>query len=166
MSRVSLESLKRYLVLELIESSTKQNSKVIMQDTIDNALKVGRAMKEINSMFGLGTTPQQPTQQAGIPNNVFNQSTQGQQINTEQHVAYTNQETIDVVTTMQKSMIEMQNKMFLGMQDVYNMLGALVAKIESLPIQQTQRSRIDEVPIDPPLKPNSANFNHPQAQPK
>ena len=48
----TLEALKRYLVMQLIETSSMQNSKEIMGDINQNALETAKTMKGITEMFG------------------------------------------------------------------------------------------------------------------
>jgi hypothetical protein len=63
----TFEALKRYLVMQLIETSSMQNSKELMSDINQNALETAKTMKGINDMFG--SRNNQPPPQ----NNILNQ---------------------------------------------------------------------------------------------
>jgi len=65
----TLEALKRYLVMQLIETSSMQNSKDLMTDINQNAFETAKTMKGINDMFGRNNQPPPPQQQ----NNILNQ---------------------------------------------------------------------------------------------
>ena len=63
----TLEALKRYLVMQLIETSTMKNSTDVMNEINENALNTAKTMKGINSMWN---SPFKNQQQQ--PPNVFN----------------------------------------------------------------------------------------------
>jgi len=57
----TLEALKRYLVMQLIETSNMQNSSQLMSEINQNAIETAKTMKGITDMFGSrNNQPQMP----------------------------------------------------------------------------------------------------------
>jgi len=123
MGDIPLEILKRYLVLQLLESGSVKNSKELMQEVNANALETAKTLQGINAMFGnRNTTPPPPPVQNPFnqPPPMFNQPP-----------AYSNTQIIEMMNGMQKQFIDMQNQMFSGLQELYNTLQQLVLTIDN-----------------------------------
>ena len=133
MGDIPLEILKRYLVLQLLESGSVKNSKELMQEVNANAFETAKTLKGINDMFGTRTTPPPPP--IFNPQPLPNPFNQPQQPAYQQPPAYTNTQVIDMMNTMQQQFIEMQNQMFKGLQDLYNGVQSLVLTLENKNVQ-------------------------------
>jgi len=138
-SDITLEILKRYLVLSLIESGSMTNSKDLMKEINDNAMQTAKNLKGINDMFG--SRPVAPPPQMANPFNqqhppVFNQQ--------QQEPAYTNAQIVNMITGMQNQFIDMQNQMFKGLQDLYNTLQSLVNAVDNKNIQNQVNQKTNQ----------------------
>jgi hypothetical protein len=149
MSSFVFEALKRYLVLQLIESTSMQSSTNTMSEINKNALQTAETMKGISmNLFGSNSTPppqpqtpivdpfaQQQPQQQGFTN-PFEQRQQG----------YTNEQVVALVTDMQKQLVEIQKQTFDGLHAIYNALKEITLSAQNTQAQNTN-SPIDNVPL-------------------
>lgn len=142
MSGFVLEALKRYLVIQLIENTSMQSSTNTMSDINKNALQTAETMKGISEMFGSRTAPPQPTTPIVDP---FTQP-QGF-VNPfepkQQQQGYSNEQVVQLVSDMQKQLIEIQKQTFDGLHAIYNALKEITLHYQS----SNQDSRIDDTPI-------------------
>ena len=148
MSGFVLEALKRYLVLQLIESTSMQSSTNTMSDINKNALQTAETMRGITDMFGMKTTPQPSPivdpfniqqQGQGFQNPFEHQQSQQQQ-------GYSNEQVIALVTDMQKQLIEIQKQTFDGLHAIYNALKEITLSAQNTQAQNTN-GPIDGVPL-------------------
>ena len=120
---VTLEALKRYLVMQLIETSTMKNSTDVMNEINENALNTAKTMKGINSMWN---SPFKNQQQQ--PPNVFNgPNPYAPPPYQQQQPAYSNEDIINFVNEMQQSQTALKNELndlkaqvFDGMQNLHH----------------------------------------------
>ena len=128
MDKFVLEALKRYVLLNLIESTSMGNSSDFMKTINANALETAQTVKEI-SMFGLKPNPQFVQQQPPVnnppnpfqnpcPQNPFGQNPPIPELN--------NAQIIEFMTNMQNQFIDLQNNVFKGLQELYNSLQSTI----------------------------------------
>lgn len=150
----TIEALKRYLVMQLIDSTQVQNSRDFMTEINDNALNTAKTMKEMNDMFGTKSQPQPPQyqpqsqQQSNYQQpNVFNQPNplqpnyQHQQPQQPQNYGYPQQQQqqpnyqqlLEMVSSCEKRTLDMQQQItqiqvetFTGLQNIYNTFGKMI----------------------------------------
>ena len=149
MSGFVLEALKRYLVLQLIESTSMQSSTNPMSDINKNALQTAETMKGISEMFGMKTTPQP----SPIVDPFNNQQQQGQGFQNpfepqqpQQQQGYSNEQVIALVTDMQKQLIAIQKQTFDGLHAIYDALKEITLSFQATQTQNTN-APIDDVKI-------------------
>lgn len=128
----TLEALRRYLVLQFIESTQMKNT---MSEVNQNAIETAKAMKEIQTMFGMKNQPQSPIQNpfqqqqqtqnpfASTPSpDVFSQQ---QNYQMQQY-----QQAVNMMTEMQKQFVELQKQIFDGLHGLYNLMTDLVNELK------------------------------------
>jgi len=149
MSGFVLEALKRYLVLQLIESTSMQSSTNTMSDINKNALQTAETMKGISDMFGMKT----PQPQSSPIQDPFNPQPQGFQNPFEkappqqqQHQGYSNEQVVQLVADMQQQLIEIQKQTFDGLHAIYNALKEITLSFQNTQTQNTN-APIDDVKI-------------------
>jgi len=151
----TLEALKRYLVMQLIETSSMQNSKDLMTDINQNAFETAKTMKGINDMFGRNNQP--PPQQNNILNqpNPFLPPEQQQGFNNYQQPNYQQQQPNH---QLQEEFFKFKNDVSMANTQIKNDINALKAEIfnglQGLNHALTQ------------LCHNMGNNNQPQQQPQ
>lgn len=144
MSDFTLEALKRYVVMQLIESTSMQSSREFMSDVNSNAITTAETIKGINDMF---TKPGQSTLQTPPPNYQPPQpppvaspfappfappqnSIFGQQQAPVQP-GFSNAQIVEMITKMHTEFSDMQNQMFNGLQELYNTVYQIGATVKN-----------------------------------
>jgi len=150
MSGFVFEALKRYLVLQLIESTEMQSSTNTMSDINKNALQTAETMRGISmNLFGMNNPP--PPPQTPIVDPFAPQPQQGFQNPFQQQQpqqGYSNEQVIALVTDMQKQLIAIQKQTFDGLHAIYDALKEITLHAQNAGAQANNNGPIDGVKIN------------------
>ena len=114
----TLEALKRYLVMQLIETSSMQNSKEIMGDINQNALETAKTMKGITDMFGSRQNYQQQPNVLNQPNPYYPPQQYQPGFSQQDEVMNFMNQTRNEITAIKNDMNDLKAQIFDGLQSL------------------------------------------------
>lgn len=123
------EALKRFVVMQFIESTTMSNSQDFMKELNSSAMNTAETLKGINDMSIFGSRPQQPQQP-----NVFNQQNpfiQPQQPQANDDLIQFVNETRQSITDVKNDMNDLKAQIFEGLQNLYQGLNQLASNLNN-----------------------------------